>query len=257
MPQPNRIKNNKPRYLALLADIHANYAALSCVLDYLAAHNIDEGIVLGDIVGYGPQPKECIERLQATNFQIIKGNHDHAVAIANIDTLFSAYARLTLQWTIDNLSIEHKQWLNDLAVFIETDNWFAVHGSPMDPEFFYGYVYMMTYEDNLQYMADKAMPLCFHGHSHITGVFARDKNNRDISLGNKKISLAAYNHALVCPGSIGQPRNGCADAQFAIYDTELGEINFVSLPYSVQTVIDKMREVGLPEELGHRLLVGK
>lgn len=245
------------RYLALLADIHANYDALCYVLDYLDEHAIKQGLVLGDVVGYGPEPKECIERLQQTNFRVIKGNHDHAVALGNIDVGFSGYARSTIQWTINQLSLHQRQWLDNLPVFEENAEWFAVHGSPMDPEFFYGYVYMMTYEDNLAYMADKNMRLCFHGHSHISGIFARDKNNRDLQPTGKRIFLNSYNHALVCPGSVGQPRNGCPMAQFAIYDREQHEISFIGIPYPVEPVIQKMRVAGLPEELGQRLLIGR
>lgn len=245
------------RFVALLADIHSNYAALCCVLDYLQANGIDEGIVLGDVVGYGPDPIECIERLQNSNFRVIKGNHDHAVGIGSVDIGFSGHSRKVIEWTIAQLSIAQRHWLNDLPVFEETKEWFAVHGAPMDPEFFYAYVYMMTYEDNLAYMASKNMSLCFHGHSHMPGVFARDHNGRDLQLSGKKIALGAYAHILVCPGSIGQPRNGCPDAQFAIYDRELREVSFMSLPYPVESVMQKMRSVGLPEELAQRLLIGR
>lgn len=245
------------RFFALLADIHANYSALDCVLNYLDAHDIHQGIVLGDIVGYSAEPAECIERLQHTNLSIIQGNHDHAVAINDTSIGFSNTAKFVVDWTINQLNLEQRQWLKSLPVFEENEDWLAVHGAPMDPAFFYGYVYAMTYEDNLTYMQDNNIRLCFHGHSHMQGVFARDKNRRDHQLTGKKIALPAYNQLLVCPGSVGQPRNNCPDTQFAIYDREQQEVTFLSLPYNSNPTVQKMRDQDFPEALWKRLLMGK
>jgi predicted phosphodiesterase len=115
----------------------------------------------------------------------------------------------------------------------------------------------MTYEDNLNYMQDNGIHLCFHGHSHMPGVFARDKKGVDHCLDTQKISLPLYSQLLVCPGSVGQPRNNCTDAQFAIYDREQQEINFLTLPYDNQPIVQKMRDHHFPENLWQRLLTGK
>ncbi|MDD1605567.1 MAG: metallophosphoesterase [Methylococcaceae bacterium] len=245
------------RFFALLADVHSNYSALDCVLNYLEAHDIHQGIVLGDIVGYNAEPSECIERLQNTNLNIIQGNHDHAVAINDTSIGFSSTAKFAIDWTINQLSLEQRQWLKDLPVFEETEDWLAVHGAPIDPAFFYGYVYAMTYENNLSYMQDNNIRLCFHGHSHMEGVYARDKNRRDHHITEKKVALPAYNQLLVCPGSIGQPRNNCTDTQFAIYDREQQEVTFLALPYNNQPAVQKMRDHDFPEALWKRLLIGK
>lgn len=244
------------RYFALLADVHANYAALDTVLNYLDAHNIEQGIVLGDIVGYHAEPKECIARLQTTKLQIIKGNHDHAVATQEMSMGFSSTGKTILEWSIKQLSQQERDWLANLPAYIETDDWFAVHGAPMDPAFFYGYVYTMTYEDNLNYMQKNKIRLCFHGHSHIPMVFARDKKG-DHSLNDQKIVLSAYQQLLVCPGSVGQPRNAQTNTQFAIYDRELQELSYITLPYDVEATIQKMRDNNFPESLSQRLLTGK
>lgn len=245
------------RFFALLADVHSNYSALSTVLDYLKCRNINQGIVLGDIVGYGPEPNECIERLQSTGFQIIKGNHDHAVAINSVKEGFSENSKAVINWTIAQLSTELREWLNSLPVLEENERWLAVHGAPMDPALFYGYVYVMTYQDNLDYMQEKNISLCFHGHSHMPGAFVRDKHNQDHHLTGQKIDLRKYTQALVCPGSVGQPRNGCTHTQFAIYDNELHEVSFITLPYNVDSVVGKIRQNDLPEVLAQRLLTGR
>jgi predicted phosphodiesterase len=244
------------RYFALLADIHANYPALERVLDYLEAENIREGIVLGDIVGYGPDPAECIERLRDSFLTIIKGNHDHAAAINKAEIGFSQTAKAVISWTAERLSEEHREWLKYLPAVLENDEWLAVHGAPIDPAFFYGYIYSMTAEDNLDHLQHRNRALCFHGHSHMPGVFARDRRRADHHVADRVIDLTPYKHALICPGSVGQPRNGNYGAQFAIYDREKKELNYITLPYEIEGVVQRMQDYQLPETLWQRLLTG-
>ncbi|MGJ0485033.1 MAG: metallophosphoesterase family protein [Methylomicrobium sp.] len=254
--KPRALNRGVSRYFAVLADIHANYPALERVLDYLEAENIQEGIILGDIVGYGPDPVECIERLQDSSLIIIKGNHDHAVAINKAETGFSQTAKAVIQWTVEQLSEAHRDWLKYLPAVIENDEWLAVHGAPIDPAFFYGYIYQMTAEDNLDHLQNKNRALCFHGHSHMPGIFARDKRRADHHIIDQIIDLAQYKHALVCPGSVGQPRNGNCGAQFAVYDREKRELRYIALPYEIDGVVQKMQDNQLPEPLWQRLLMG-
>ncbi|MGR9088684.1 MAG: metallophosphoesterase family protein [Gammaproteobacteria bacterium] len=250
-------KNPVSRYIAVMADIHANYPALECVLSYLESENIQEGIILGDIVGYGPDPARCIERLMADSYTIIKGNHDHAVAINKADTGFSQSAKTVIHWTVDQLTAEHRDWLKYLPAVMENDEWLAVHGSPLDPAFFYGYVYLMTAEDNLDWLQDKKRPLCFHGHSHMPGAFVRDKGKTDYHLTDSQINFKSFKYSLACPGSVGQPRNGIPGAQFAVYDRQNREMTLLSRPYEMEGVINRMRREELPEHLWQRLIKGK
>jgi len=249
-------KQTKGRFLALLADIHANYAALSCVLDYLNTEGIGDVLVLGDIVGYGPEPQACIERLQNSRFQIIKGNHDHAAATGDVPLGFSKDAQTVIAWTNALLSAEQRAWLEQLPLFLQQENWYAVHGAPMDKSYFNAYVYLMTYQDNLDYMQQHNMPLCFHGHSHMPGVFAR-RLQRDVTKSGPRVNLLRYQHKLVCPGSVGQPRNGSTATQFAIYDRQQDHVSFINLPYDHESVIAKMHQQQLPDGLSLRLQRGR
>lgn len=254
---PQRTKKyTNNRYLAIMADIHANEAALDTVLAFYKEQHIDQGIVLGDIVGYGPDPKVCIEKLQDSPFEIIKGNHDHATAIAEVKKGYSKDAETVINWTIGQLDNSHLEWLKYLPSFLQHKDWFAVHGAPMDPAFFYGYVYSMTAEDNLDYMQKKNISLCFHGHSHMQGVYARDHFFADHHLSDQKVKQSKYQALLVCPGSVGQPRNGKPHAQCAIYDRVDKKINFFSLPYPVDSVVQRMKDYNLPKPLWQRLLRG-
>jgi predicted phosphodiesterase len=253
----NARKNNHNRYYAVMADIHGNDAALACVLDFYRERNISQGIVLGDIVGYGPEPQLCIERLQVSSFEIIKGNHDHAAATGNTERGFSGNAKTVIDWTIGQLTPEHRHWLNSLPAFSHNRHWLAVHGAPVDPAFFYGYVYPLTAEENLDYLQQKNIALCLHGHSHMPGIFARDARRRDHHFTETTADLNNYPYVLACPGSVGQPRNGTPKAQCAVYDREKRVIEFISLAYSLDSTIEKMQRHGLPETLWQRLLLGK
>ncbi len=250
------LSSKKSRYFAVMADIHSNEIALDCVLEFYQEHGITQGIILGDIVGYGPSPAMCIDKLQSSPFKIIKGNHDHAVVTGNTNKGFSKIAKIAINWTIEQLNTSEKEWLKDLPAYRQQDNWLAVHGAPIDPEFFYAYVYLMTANDNLDILQDKKIPYCFHGHSHMPGIFTR-KNQSVEYLKNKKINLSVYPHSLICPGSVGQPRNGNSNAQCAIYDREQNIMEWFNLPYAVDTVVQRIKQHNLPEELWQRLLAGK
>lgn len=250
------LKKNNSRFIAVMADIHANFSALENVLKFYEERKITQGVILGDIVGYGPDPALCIEKLQETQFEIIKGNHDHAVATSNMERGFSTHAKAAIDWTIEQLNLAHRDWLKYLPSYIKHKDWYAVHGAPIDPAFFFGYVYLMTAEDNLNYLQNKKISICFHGHSHMPGIFGRDKSNMDHHLTESRNDLKKFTHLLACPGSVGQPRNGNPNAQCAVFDREKLEFNIYSIPYSVESVVLRMKKNDLPEKLWQRLKSG-
>lgn len=263
--QENKVISKKmqfnQRYWAIIADVHANLPALDAVLNFLRQENINQGIVIGDTIGYGPHPVECIERLQNSSFQVIKGNHDHAAVSGNIRRGMSATASWCIEWTIPKLNAAHKQWLEDLPLELtgmtETaHHWLAVHGSPLDPHYFYGYVYEMTYEDNLSALAQRKIHLCFHGHAHVQGIYARKKGASDSFYKEKQQNLEKYSYSLICPGSVGQPRDGNVGAQFAIYDQKLQVLTLHSLPYPLDETISAMKQNNFPESIASRLEKG-
>lgn len=253
----------KENYIAILADIHSNLPALTAVLAYLEAHNIKQGLVLGDIVGYGPYPHECIELLQNTKLQIIKGNHDHAVAVGNSNYGMSKVATWCIDWTVEQITPEQRRWLNDLPLELTgcdefARKWQAIHGSPIDPNYFNAYVYQMTYEQNLDRLAERGIDFCFHGHTHIQGIYARHsiKKTDEFIKPQGILSLDDYTHTLICPGSIGQPRNGNLGAQFAIYNTQKYQLQFIVVDYAIETMIQTMKNYQFPESLWTRLQQG-
>lgn len=255
-PRRNLLSRTEQRYLALLGDIHANLPALEAVLGFLRRQGITQGLALGDFVGYGPHPCECIDRMAESNFIAIKGNHDHAAATGIMIKGLSEAAKWVLEWTIPVLGETRKRWLADLPLNIEGEGWLALHGAPVDPGCFNGYVYVMTYEDNLDNLEQRGIRLCFHGHSHISAVYAKLSGNRSGCFTEAEQNLTGYRHALVCPGSVGQPRNRQIGAQVAIWDQVEQTLRFVTLPYDTDITVRAMRDAGFPDSLSQRLLTG-
>lgn len=245
-PQPTHSHDN--RYLAILADIHANLPALQTVLAFLKSRGINQGIIAGDIVGYGPHPNECIEAIEATDFFVLKGNHDHGLAVGNFQKGFSSTASWVLNWTQQRIRPEHIQWLAELPPLVHEDDWLALHGAPIDPTFFNAYVYEMTFRDNLDVLQRKKIPICFHGHTHQPGIYGR-RSLMDKHYLDSEINLQQFNYTLICPGSIGQPRNGISEAQFAIYDQKDKKVFFHVLQYDVASIIKTMQEEHFPDTL--------
>ncbi|MBA4503173.1 metallophosphoesterase family protein [Marinobacterium marinum] len=242
--------------LAVLADVHANLPALEVVLDWLEREGIRQGVVLGDLVGYGPDAVAVVDRFRDSGFQIIKGNHDHSVALGIFERGLSKNARQVAEWTHTALSDEQREWLKQLPPVLDTEQWMAVHGAPLDPEFFYGYVYEMTYRDNLDKLVQLQRRLCFHGHSHMPGLYGRDAAGQDRHRVGEQVALDEFEYCLVCPGSVGQSRNGVPMAQFAIYEPAEDRISFKALAYDFEPVVQRMKAEGFPADLYRRLAKG-
>ena len=253
-PRPAHIKQER---IALIADIHANAPALRAALDYIDDSGVDSTLVLGDIVGYGPHPRQCIELLRsAPRCSILRGNHDHAAARGQTNANMQSFAKWALQWTIEQLTEDDKTWLAELPLFLEGDTWLALHGAPLDKSYFNAYVYKMTYGDNLDNLAERNIKLCFHGHTHIQTTYYRNTSGDGQDLAPNQ-DLSKHHHALVCPGSIGQPRNGERGAQLAILDLSRQHLQFHSIQYNLESTITDMRAADFPATLIDRLARGE
>lgn len=253
---PSRKSDGAGKRIALLADVHANAPALAATLSALRAENVDSVIVLGDIVGYGPHPRECIEALRDADYPVIKGNHDHCIATGFIGPGMGQAARWAVEWTRAQLAEEELRWLEDLPNFLRQDDWLAVHGAPIDPSYIYGYVYRQTANSNLNYMVQKGIRLCFHGHSHIPGIYYRNGTDED-HFSDAAADMSGLSHSLVCPGSVGQSRSGVVGAEFAILDRTAQSVEFRRIDYDVKATIADMKRLGFPDALPSRLERGQ
>ncbi len=149
---------------AIISDIHANLDALKVVLDDLRAQNADRVVCLGDVVGYGPEPNECVQLVKETCAFTVVGNHDYA-ALGRLDTLaFNDYARAAADWTSEALSPESREFLEQLPLTKELDGMLLVHASPHAPE---EWTYVLSYHEAERQFAAFTERLCFIGHSHL------------------------------------------------------------------------------------------
>lgn len=253
-----QLKTSESHRMAVIADIHANAPALERVLQFIKENQINDILLLGDIVGYGPHPNECVDILKKQdNLQVICGNHDHA-AFTNEDKSNSgitSHAGWALNWTREKISNDSADWLAQLPLYIETLNWLAVHGAPIDEHYFNAYVYQMSYSSNLDALTQRNIPLCFHGHTHIQKVYYRYKGE-DFESSKENISIKEHQHSLVCPGSVGQPRCGIPGAELALIDFSDYSIQFHRLDYDINQTLNDMKAQGFPSILIERLEQG-
>jgi len=238
--------------LAVLSDIHANLAALDAVREDLPT--VDETWVLGDIVGYGPQPNEVIRVLQEMGARSVMGNHDGA-AIGTVDaSWFNPDAASAIEWTAQVVDDNARAYLAALPGVRRDGELTAVHGSPRDPTWEY-ITGPGVAAANLSAFDTR---LCLHGHTHVPVIFGVEDGRVEIVPATPDAPLRLdAGRALVNPGSVGQPRDGNPAASYLVLDTEAGSVEFRRVAYDVARTQHLMREVGLPPRLVERLSYGR
>jgi diadenosine tetraphosphatase ApaH/serine/threonine PP2A family protein phosphatase len=237
---------------AILADVHANYEALTAVLDHLHKFDLDGYYCVGDVVGYGADPGECLRRLQDMGFVCVAGNHDHAAVEKTSIEFFNAEARQAALWTREALSDQHKADLAALDLVHHTDDFTLVHATLHGPEMFN---YVLNAFDALLCFQHLTRPVCFVGHSHVPVTFV--ESDRIAISFEPEVHIDAGERALVNVGSVGQPRDQDARACYAIYDTEKRLVRLHRVAYDVEAACRKITEAGLPQVNAYRLKLGQ
>ncbi len=239
---------------AILADIHGNLTAFQAVVDDARKQGgFDEIWCLGDIVGYGPEPHQCIELLRSFKHLCIAGNHDWA-AIGNMDTSdFNPVAAQACHWTATQLTDDDIAYLKALPLTIVQDNFTLTHGSPREPI----WEYLLSVElavENLDYFTTA---YCLIGHSHVPVVFEQMGQGMDyrVLTHGMKIELG-QSRLILNPGGVGQPRDGDPRAAYAIYDSEAQVVSHYRVEYDIAATQEKMKKHGLPLSLILRLSYG-
>lgn len=237
--------------IAVLSDIHSNLPALDAILTALAPY--DALWQLGDVVGYGPQPNEVVERLQAEGATGVRGNHD-AAALGELSTdAFNDEARAAVEWTARVLDAAAGRWLAALPSRHEEAGFTLVHGSPRDPTWEYVYSASIA-RDNLPLFETDH---CLVGHTHVPLVF-RDGGGRmdgwEPAAGETLV--LDDRRTIVNPGSVGQPRDGDPRACGMTIDTETRTLEWVRVAYPIEPVQRLMGAARLPSRLIARLEYG-
>jgi diadenosine tetraphosphatase ApaH/serine/threonine PP2A family protein phosphatase len=236
-----------------MADIHANLTALEAVLADAPAY--DDVILLGDLVGYGPDPDACIERVRDLSCTCLAGNHDWGVLGKLRLDGFNRDARSANEWTREALSDASREYLDDLPPRDELGDLTIVHASPREPI----WEYVLDARVALANFEHLSTPLCLLGHSHVPLVYVLDEERNRcagaILEAGDQISLDGQS-ALVNPGSVGQPRDGDPRASYAVLDTDGWTWEAHRVAYAIGEVQARMRACHLPSRLISRLTVG-
>ena len=235
-----------------MADVHANLAAFQAVLsDIEKRGGADEIWCLGDIVGYGPDPSECIALLRQLPHLCVAGNHDWA-AIGKVDISdFNPDAAQACRWTATQLTPEDARYLESLPLTLRRNDFTIVHGSPREPIWEY-VVSTQSAKANFGYFETR---FCLVGHSHVPLVFESTGPTCLLEELPSELKLGG-NRLIINPGGVGQPRDGDPRAAYAIYDEGNKTIYHYRVPYDIEATQEKMVKRGLPSFLVVRLSYG-
>jgi len=237
---------------AILADIHGNLEALQAVLEDARKQGCTHYACIGDVVGYGANPKECLDIIRSMGMPCVKGNHDEYCSIEEDAEGFNPLAAEAVMWTRQQLSEEDRQWLRDLRYVRMVTNFTIVHAT-LDAPQRWGYVF-----DKLAAAASfpyQNTPVCFFGHTHVPVAFVRDSMVRGGTY--SKFKIEPGKKYFINVGAVGQPRDGNPKAAYVVYDVDEGTVELRRLDYDIATAEKKIRAAGLPERLAERLAYGR
>jgi diadenosine tetraphosphatase ApaH/serine/threonine PP2A family protein phosphatase len=264
--------------LALLSDVHSNLHALGKALEVLSELEFDQLAIVGDLVGYGAFPNECVDffRSLSTNQQpdlsafsfltpevrqsirqkledspcnIVVGNHDWAMI--NEDYRFmNPVAAAALIWTGSVISQPNRDFLAGLGLVKITEDAFIVHGSPNDPEHF---IYITNSFHVMQAFEQQRQFICFCGHTHIPAIYQLNKHNIDNLSEYNELALNRIRRYLVNVGSVGQPRDHDPRGALALYDSDVMTYRLIRFEYDVAAAQKSIVDAGLPKLCADRL----
>ncbi|HUI91083.1 MAG TPA: metallophosphoesterase family protein [Chitinivibrionales bacterium] len=242
--------------IALISDIHANLEALEAVLVDIKTRTVDETLCLGDIVGYGANPNECLELVKKSCTLTLLGNHD-AAAVGLLSTQhFNIHAKIAIEWTVENLSKAGGAWLKTLPLKENKFSHTLVHATPYEPNMWY---YITSLEEaafNFQFF-DTAF--CFVGHTHIPITIVLEHEKEVYVHQGETLDWGALENVrfLINVGSVGQPRDRNSKSCYGIIDSDAKTFTYHRVAYDVQKAQAKMRKIKMPEFLITRLEEGR
>jgi diadenosine tetraphosphatase ApaH/serine/threonine PP2A family protein phosphatase len=230
--------------IALISDVHGNLPAAEEVFKAAGELKADVIHCLGDTVGYGPFPNECVDLVRKRCTVILKGNHDSGLVGDTPLTDFNHYGLSAIQWTRTAVSEENQEFLRGLPYTSEQNGMTLAHSSPLNPD---AWTYVLTMRAAQENFAAFTTRLCFIGHTHVPVIIGED--------GSVNKYTTTLRH-IINVGSVGQPRDGNAQAAFGLLNTTTQEFQMVRVPYDIQKTARAIREAGLPEFLAQRLFQG-
>ena len=222
----------------VVSDVHSNLAALEAVLEDAAPW--DAAICSGDIVGYGPHPEECVDRLYFKGFRCVAGNHDNAVATVETDW-FNDDAQDAIRINREQLSATSIKWLGSLPTELKLEleglRIAVCHGSPTQP--LKSYIFPSDAEAHAdRFLALTGADVLILGHTHVPYRVERDSR------------------LMLNPGSVGQPRDGDSRASYLVLETDPLRAEHRRVEYSIDATAEAIDAAGLPHRFATRLYRG-
>ncbi len=237
----------------IFSDIHSNLEALQAVIKAYQKEEIDKYFCLGDVVGYGANPNECVEITRSLASATVAGNHDWAAVDLCSRKSFNQEATEAIIWTSLQLSPSSRDFLRTLNLVSQQDDLVLVHGSLNEPQ---NFDYLLNVNLCRATFELLQSDICFVGHTHLPVVFVKNEEGNIHFEDVQKIKIIPGNKYVINVGSVGQPRDSIPAAAFCIWDTEKRVLEIKRIAYDVFLARQKIIDRGLPEFLGNRLLVG-
>ena len=238
---------------ALISDVHANLEALEVVLKAIDERGVRHILCLGDVVGYGASPNECLKLVRDRCEIVLLGNHDSAASGGPEAARFNPNARAAALWTAKTLTPEQRDYLRGLSLSQRVDLFLCVHASPAAPRDWEYIFDRFDAEPQFQFFSE---PACFIGHTHQPAIFERSSSGC-VFVPPTRLRFEAARRYIVNVGSVGQPRDRDPRACFLVLHDGSGEIEYVRVPYDVDGAQERIRAAHLPEVLATRLATGE
>ncbi len=249
------------RYL-ILSDIHANWEALSAVLNHARRRKYEKILFLGDAVGYGASPNAVMDWLRSVGSVAIsiRGNHDRVCSGLDSGEYFNAFALQAARWTADRLDDRNRKMLQELSEGPEAveEQLAMCHGTPQDED-----AYIFSGSEALQAFESTPEQAIFFGHTHVPSVFILgppgSQPGMEVHLlggDRQRLNLDHHRRYLINPGSVGQPRDRDPRAGYGIFDSQTRRFYHYRVAYPVAEARRRIVRAGLPPMLGDRLLHG-
>jgi len=239
---------------AIISDIHSNLEALEAVLKQIEKEHVDKILCLGDVVGYGPNPNECIDRVWKSCAIILTGNHDYACVEPAELAYFNRFAKEAINWTLRQLTKASFEFLGHFSFIQTVGRFYLTHANPYIPE---NWDYILSIDDAILNFSKFDGQICFIGHSHQPIIYIEDHKQKYTLKYERELPLLDDCRYIINVGSVGQPRDNNPASAFGLIDTSRKTYELIRIGYNIEITRRKMIEARLPEFLADRLLIGR